>query len=49
MGRGRRLLHLRQPAGRYALLAGANIATVLSIVMGGVHESESYKKVNGKK
>ena len=41
MGRRRRLLH--QPAVIYALLAGAIVATALSIIMGGIHEAESYK------
>ena len=38
-----------QPAIIYALLAGAVIITALSIIMGGIHESEAYKKLNGKK
>jgi hypothetical protein len=37
-----------QPAIIYELLAGAVIITALSIIMGGIHESEAYKKVNGK-
>jgi hypothetical protein len=38
-----------QPTVIYALLAVAVVATALSIIMGGIHEAESYKKVNGKK
>lgn len=48
-GAGAYFTFANQPAIIYALLAGAVIITVVSIVMGGIHESESYKKINGKK
>jgi hypothetical protein len=48
-GAGAYFTFANQPAIIYALLAGAVIVTALSIVMGGLHEAESYKKVNGKK
>lgn len=38
-----------QPIMLYVILAAAIVVTVLSIIKGGIHEDESYKKIEAKK
>jgi hypothetical protein len=38
-----------QPLMMYIFLVAAILATAACILKGGMHETESYKKVNGKK